>query len=136
MTERRSVLVVEDNEIDLEVIVRALRRWEPDLRVDALADGDEVVPWLLRAVRLPRLMLLDLGLVGRNGRAVLRDIRREPVLAELAVVVLTSSTDPRDVDECYAAGANGYLVKSIDIALLQSTLIAGVTYWMRHPIAS
>ena len=136
MSDPASVLVVEDTDADMEAIVRVLRRSHPHVRVDRLADGGEVAPWLLQAVPLPRVVLLDLNLVGKDGRDVLREIRREATLAELPVVVLTSSTNPRDVDECYAAGATGYLFKSVDFALLQSTLTAGIEYWLKQPLNS
>jgi len=133
MNDSPSVLVVEDSDVDMEAIVRVLQRSHPSVNVVQLTDGDEVVPWLLHAAPLPRLVLLDLNLVGRDGRAVLNDIRREAVLGELPVVVLTSSTDSRDVEECYAAGATGYLFKSVDFSLLHSTLTAGIEYWLRAP---
>lgn len=132
MPESSSVLVVEDNVFDLEAITRILRRSHPYLRVHPLADGGEGVRWLMSAARLPRLLLLDLNLGGKDGRDVLRDIRRESALERLPVVVLTSSTNPRDVEECYAAGATGYLFKSADFSLLQSTLTAGIEYWLRN----
>lgn len=136
MNDSPSVLVVEDSDADMEAIARVLRRSHPHVRVDRLADGDQVVPWLMNTGPLPRLVLLDLNLVGHDGRDVLREIRRTSVLAELPVVVLTSSTNPRDVDECYAAGATGYLFKSVDFSLLQSTLAAGIEYWLRQPLTS
>ncbi|SDT78357.1 response regulator [Actinoplanes derwentensis] len=136
MSDFPSVLVVEDSDVDMEAIVRVLRRSHPHVHVDRLADGGEAVSWLLKAARLPRVVLLDLNLVGKDGRDVLRGIRREAALAELPVVVLTSSTNPRDVEECYAAGATGYLFKSVDFALLQSTLTAGIEYWLRQPLSS
>jgi CheY-like chemotaxis protein len=133
MSDPLSVLVVEDSDADLDAIVRVLRRSHPHLTVDRLSDGDAVVAWLTNACPLPRLVLLDLTLVGRDGRDVLKDIRRQPALTKLPVVVLTSSTDPRDVDDCYAAGASGYLFKSVDFSLLQATLTAGVEYWLAEP---
>jgi len=125
-------LLVEDNDDDVTAITRALSQSYPALVVHRLVDGVDVVPWLAQAAALPRLVLLDLSLVEFDGYAVLAAIRADPALTELPVVVLTSSTNPSDVDRCYAAGATGYLFKSVDFALLRSTLTAALQYWLRE----
>lgn len=114
--------------------MRAVSRSFPDIALHRLPDGDKALAWLRHAASaLPDLVLLDLNLLAGDGREVLSAIREEPALRELPVVVLTSSTNPRDVDDCYSAGASSYLFKSVDFALLQTTLAAGLEYWLNAP---
>jgi CheY-like chemotaxis protein len=131
----KSVLIVEDSDEDMEAINRALSRSFPEIMVHRLPDGDGVIAWLTQhaAPELPSLVLLDLNLLTGDGREVLAAIRQERALQELPVVVLTSSTNPRDVNECYSAGASSYLFKSVDFSLLQTTLSAGLEYWLNAP---
>ena len=130
----KSVLIVEDSDEDMEAIKRALSRSFPEIMVHRLPDGDGVIAWLLHAASdLPSLVLLDLNLLTGDGREVLAAIREEPALQDLPIVVLTSSTNPRDVNECYSAGASSYLFKSVDFSLLQTTLTAGLEYWLNAP---
>lgn len=127
------MLIVEDSDEDTEAIKRALSRSFPDIAVYRLPDGEQVLPWLASAADLPALVLLDLNLLAGDGRQVLSAIRERPALRELPVVILTSSTNQRDVDDCYSAGASSYLFKSVDFALLQTTLAAGLQYWLDAP---
>ena len=130
MNEPLSLLLVEDSDLDVEAIARVITRSHPEVSMHRLSDGAQVVPWLLKAEPSPRVVLLDLNLIGTSGLEVLRAIREQQGLADLPVVVLTSSTNPRDVQQCYEAGATGYLFKSADFALLRSTLTAGLRYWL------
>jgi CheY-like chemotaxis protein len=128
------VLIVEDSAEDAETVRRALRRSHPQVELEHITDGSEVVGRLTTAtLPRPRLVLLDLNLVGFGGLGVLKAVRAEPSLGELPVVVLTSSTSPNDVDRCYAAGASSYLVKSIDFQLMRATVSNAVDYWLAEP---
>jgi CheY-like chemotaxis protein len=131
------VLLVEDSAEDVEAIRRALGRSHPLLRVEHVADGSRVLDRLL-ATDLPRpgLVLLDLNLAGTRGRSVLSGIRGRAELADLPVVVLTTSTSPRDVEQCYAAGANSYLFKPVSFELFQNVLNGAVEYWLRQDHAT
>ncbi|MFC0006537.1 response regulator [Micromonospora siamensis] len=124
------MLVVEDSDEDVEAITRAVGRSHPEVVLEVLRSGAEVLPRLTdpRAPR-PGLVLLDLNLPGDDGHRVLADIRRRPEFAELRVVVFTSSTAPDEVAACYAAGADSYLYKPVSFALFQSVLRGALDYW-------
>jgi two-component system, chemotaxis family, chemotaxis protein CheY len=77
-------------------------------------------------------MLLDFNLPGRDGLALLRQVRGETALAALPVVVFTTSVNPRDRDAFYAAGANAYHVKSVRYDLCLQTLEAIFDYWLNR----
>ncbi|WP_433206271.1 response regulator [Dactylosporangium sp. CS-047395] len=125
------VLFVEDSVQDVEAVRRALRRTHPAVHLEHLPSGEGVVARLTAGgLTRPRLLLLDLNLAGLSGIDVLRAVRAESSLDDLPVVVLTSSTNPRDVDACYAAGASSYLVKSVNFTLMRGAIANAVDYWI------
>src|SRR3954454_19254297 len=114
------VLQVEDNEADIRLTWEALREAGEDLRVSVVGDGEQALAFLRREEGFedaprPHLVLLDLNLPRKDGVEVLQEIRRDPALAPIPVIVLTSSSESRDVDACYAAGANAFVVKALEL---------------------
>ena len=63
----------------------------------------------------PGIILLDLNLPGTDGRDVLLEVKNDPDLKQIPIIVLTTSTDERDIRDCYAAGANSYIRKPVDL---------------------
>jgi DNA-binding response OmpR family regulator len=122
------VLLIEDDAQEAELIARALGR---GLVVETLTDGAAAVDRL--RVRRPRLVLLDLKMGGATGFDVLGAVRRAADLNTLPVVVLTSSSDPRDVERAYQLGAHGYVVKPIAHSRLAERLSAVTSFWLRTP---
>jgi len=138
MSERHGspILLVEDSPEDLETTRRAFRR--AGLRNPMLhcATGDDALDFLHRrgrytAVTAPRpgIILLDLNLPGTDGRTVLADIKAAEGLSEIPVVVLTTSTDRRDVEACYQAGANSYVQKPVDLDAFMNAIQRLHDYW-------
>jgi CheY-like chemotaxis protein len=76
------------------------------------------------------LVLLDLNTHGDDGRDALREIRSDDALKAVPVVVLSASANPRDLQFCYAQGANAYHVKPVDHALHLKMLQAVFAYWL------
>ncbi|MEM0983609.1 MAG: response regulator [Planctomycetota bacterium] len=77
------------------------------------------------------VVLLDINLPGMSGHEVLSRIRANPELAALPVVMLSSSSDPRDLSEAFEKHANGYVVKPIDFAEFNETIGGVDRYWSR-----
>ncbi|OWA02248.1 response regulator [Streptomyces sp. CS227] len=126
------VLVVEDSEEDVEAIERALNRSHPALHLEFTAHGDGLAERLLaRREELPGMILLDLNTRGEDGLEGLAALRARPELADLTVVVFTSSTAPADVDACYAAGADSYIYKPVNFDLFRTVLKGAVDYWLQ-----
>jgi CheY-like chemotaxis protein len=125
------LLVVEDSEEDAEAIERALSRTHPLLRLEIVGDGLGLVDRLLAADQVPGIILLDLNMPGLGGYSLLQAIRARPELAEVAVVVFTSSTAPAEVDACYAAGADSYIYKPLNFDLFRTVLKGAVDYWQQ-----
>jgi two-component system, chemotaxis family, response regulator Rcp1 len=114
------VLQVEDNEADVRLTREALREAGEELRLSVVGDGEQALAFLRREAGFedaprPQLVLLDLNLPRKDGVEVLQEMRQDPALAHIPVIVLTSSSAARDVDACYAAGANAFVVKSLEL---------------------
>jgi CheY-like chemotaxis protein len=121
MSSLRSLLLVEDNPNDVELTLTALK--EANLANDVVVanDGEQALDYLFRrgphADRtggMPAAILLDLKMPKVDGHEVLRQIRADPELRLVPVIVLTSSREERDLYRSYDSGANSYVVKPVD----------------------
>lgn len=113
------ILLVEDSPTDAQLAIEALRTNGIENRIHHVEDGEEAMEFLRREGRFslaprPDLILLDLNLPKRDGRAVLTEIRRDEDLRSLLVVVLTTSADERDILASYGLNANLYITKPVD----------------------
>jgi CheY-like chemotaxis protein len=75
------------------------------------------------------VVLLDLNLPGTDGREVLNEIKSHPDLRQIPVIVLTTSSDDRDVSACYKAGANSYVQKPVDLDGFMRAIERLNDYW-------
>jgi CheY-like chemotaxis protein len=128
---------VEDSPEDFETTERAFRRSGLKNPIFRCVDGDEALDFLHRRGRFaspdkaprPGVILLDLNLPGTDGREVLSEIKTDPHLKQIPVVVLTTSSDNRDVEACYRAGANSYIQKPVDIDGFMKAIERLNDYW-------
>jgi two-component system response regulator len=138
------ILLVEDNPSDLEVALRALKEHNVSENVQVARDGEEALDFIFcqgsfagrSQDELPRVILLDLKLPLIDGMEVLRRVRADARTRNVPVVVLTSSTEERDVVESYALGVNSYIAKPVDFDQFQDAMKAIGMYWLtlnRHP---
>jgi CheY-like chemotaxis protein len=129
----RPVLVVEDSDEDFETLGEAARRAGVVHELCRATSGD-VCLMLLRgegATRIqPALVLMDLNTPGIDGRDVLVGIKADPVLRVLPVVVITTSSNPKDLAFCYRAGANAYHVKPMRYVDHLELLLDVFAYWL------
>jgi len=137
-TVQRRVLVVEDSREDFAALVRALNKGGTDdgLTISHSWDGDEALDTLHSLVeageigRLPQVILLDLNLPGTDGREVIAELKSDELLRVIPIVVLTTSTNPFDIAECYSRGANGYCVKGGSGTTFVETVAAFKKFWL------
>jgi CheY-like chemotaxis protein len=105
-------------------------------RVLHVEDGEQALAVLegvkANTVTRPKLVLLDLRLPRVDGIQVLRHVRRTPELSNIPVVVFTTSTGARDIENAYANFVNSYLVKPEDITELNALLRGLSIYWRDH----
>lgn len=125
------ILLVEDLDSDAVLLREALRETGLGQDLVCVGDGKEALDLLHSGGPLPQLVLLDLNLPGVSGREVLRDIRSDPHLQELPVVVLTTSISPADVADAYRNHANAYVRKPNGFAALASVASAIRDFWVR-----
>jgi CheY-like chemotaxis protein len=125
------VLVVEDDPADVELLRLAFEQCTESLDVHVVGDGASALRALREGDVLPDWVLLDLNLPRANGKEVLKELRDDPVLAGLGVVVFSSSSSVQDVSESYALGANCYVEKPDQFANLITVLDKLARFWRR-----
>ncbi len=130
------ILLVEDDPNDVELIQLALDRYNFVNQLDVVTDGEQALDYLhgqrddASPRSLPRLVLLDLKLPKVDGIEVLRAIRNHPQTRELVVVVMTSSAEHQDLNDCYALGVNSYIVKPLEFQQFMDVARQIGFYWM------
>lgn len=129
------VLLVEDNEADVRLTREALREGGPPVRLSVVGDGEQALAFLRRdddyaEAPRPDLVLLDLNLPRKDGLEVLDELRADPELAALPVIVLTTSTADGDVTASYARGANCFLVKPHELDDFIAMIGAIRSFWL------
>ncbi|PAY18362.1 two-component system response regulator [Rhodopirellula sp. SM50] len=133
------ILIVEDSPEDFEATVRALKSSGLRNSLYRCSDGDEALDYLHRrgdyaspdSAPRPGIILLDLNLPGTDGREVLEEIKQDSELKKIPVVVLTTSTDERDIEACYEFGANSYIQKPVDLAGFVNAIQRLKDYWFQ-----
>jgi len=123
------VLLVEDNAADVVLLQEALREGGVELDLEVATDGERAMTDL-RDGMLPDLVLLDLNLPRKDGREVLAEMKADPALAEVPVIVLTTSQSPGDVAFAYRNHANAYVRKPNGLEQLIDVTRAIRDFWV------
>ena len=130
-TDTLHIVLVEDSDDDHDTVREAVRLSGLATRLSRVSDGDACLALLRRADTVrPALVLMDLSTPGADGREALREIKADPLLKTIAVVVVTASANPRDVDFCYGCGANAYHVKPVRYPEHLQMLARLLKYWL------
>lgn len=129
------VLYAEDDENDVFLMERVFIKLGIAQRLEVVPDGKMAVAYLsgrppYENREKPCLMLLDLSLPGRHGLDVLKWLKTEPALADLPVIVLTSSNQETDIHRAYLLGAQGYMIKPGDPSELARIVKSIQEYWL------
>lgn len=132
------ILIVEDNDSDEALILRALKKNNILNRIVVARDGAEALDYLFAtgayagrdASELPQVVLLDLNLPKVSGLDVLRRIRADARTKLLPVVILTSSKEERDLLTGYASGANSYVMKPVGFTEFSEAVRQLGLYWL------
>jgi CheY-like chemotaxis protein len=137
------ILLVEDNPDDVELTLRAFRKSNVANEIVVARDGVEALDYLFgtgthadrAGAPLPQMVLLDLKLPRIDGLQVLERVRANPRTKLLPVVILTSSTEERDLAVGYGLGANSYIRKPVDFQAFVEAVHQLGLYWLllNHP---
>jgi len=127
------VLLVEDNENDAELTIRALKKNHLANEIIWLKDGQEALDFLFGKIKkeyaIPKVVLLDIKMPKIDGIEVLRRIRMDETIAAMPVVVLTSSKQESDIVESYKLKVNSYIVKPVDFHQFVKCIKELGMYW-------
>ncbi len=143
LPDETDALLVQDNPLEVELTLRPLRDLDPGYRIGVARDGEEALDYLLGrgAYRhrlggpLPRLVLLDLRLPRVDGVEVLRALRSSPRAGAAPVVMLVPANEPRELAQCYQAGANSCVQKPVDFGAFYQTIQMVGRYWLGQNLA-
>ena len=132
------ILLVEDNQTDAELAIRALKKNNCANKLVWVKDGAEALDFLFatgafegRSIQNgPKVILLDLRLPKVDGMEVLRRVKEDARTRSIPVVVLTSSKEDRDVAESYQLGVNSYISKPVEFDEFAKTVAELGLYWL------
>jgi len=128
------VLHVEDNRGDIMLTKEAFNSIEMDIEFVEAYDGRKGLEYLRSGNMLPDLILLDINMPVLNGKEFLSEIKSDAKLRNIPVVVLTTSTDDRDIKDCYALYANAYINKTLDFMGFQKCIQDLAHFWFSHNV--
>lgn len=133
-TEPIGLLLVDDNDDDICIAREALAGTERFKIVGVARDGEEAMAYLRRQdahkdARIPDMILLDINMPKKNGIEVLLEIKADPALKHLPVIVYTTSQRDEDIQRAYGAGACSYIAKPVDFGELKTMMKTLELYW-------
>jgi CheY-like chemotaxis protein len=133
----KDILLVEDDTRDVELTLTALEEYNLANRVVVAQDGAEALDYLYRReayadrpANQPVIVLLDLQMPKVDGLEVLRQVKRDPALKTIPIVVLTSSDQDQDIVESYDLGVNAYVVKPVAFAKFVEAVKQLCLFWV------
>jgi CheY-like chemotaxis protein len=128
------ILLVEDNEDDAVIIQEVFSDMRLATLIHVVRDGEEALAYLQRTgkykvVRMPDIVLLDINMPKKNGFEVLEEIKKDPRLQSLPVIMLTTSHREEDIVRSYAKGACSYIHKLVDLDRFKHLIKQFEHYW-------
>ncbi|HEX3033861.1 MAG TPA: response regulator [Thermodesulfobacteriota bacterium] len=129
------ILLVEDNPGDVRLTIEALKEGKMINNVNIVGDGAEALAFLHQTGNYadaprPDLILLDLNLPKKDGREVLEEIKEDPELKRIPVVVLTTSQAEQDIHKVYDLHANCYITKPVDLDQFMKVVKSIEDFWL------
>jgi chemotaxis family two-component system response regulator Rcp1 len=129
------ILMVDDNPADIDLTSEVLAQSKQAFHVNAVNDGAEAISFLRHrgkyaASPVPDLVVLDLNLPHKNGREVLAEVKADPQLAKIPVVIFTTSQASADVMRSYELGANCYLRKPGNLPDFVAVVQSMANFWL------
>lgn len=129
MNNMLTILIADDDQEDRQMIQDALKESRLLNPLQFVGDGEALLKTLNEAAHLPGLILLDLNMPKKDGREALREIKSNPRLKRIPVVILTTSSAEEDVYRTYNLGVNSFITKPVTFASLVAVLKDVAHYW-------
>ena len=130
MQNSKPILLVEDDNVDVMTVKRALKDLKVSNQLVPVSNGEEAIGYLKKGnTTKPCFVLLDLNMPKMNGTEFLKIIKADKALKKIPVVILTTSNSEQDVIESFELGAAGFMVKSVDYEKFVETIQAIERYW-------
>ena len=128
----KEILLVEDSANDIRMMLLALKLNSREKNVATSVDGEQAMAYLTGREEgsRPDLIILDLNLPKKDGWQVLAECKADPRLKCIPIVVFSTSEMQRDVDRCYALGANSFVTKPFDLDAFQSAVGMIEDFWL------
>jgi len=128
------ILLIEDNLGDAQLIIEGIKENGREIHLDIFADGAEAMDFLHKKnsypnAKLPNIILLDLNLPKKNGEILLKEIKSDPKLRHIPIIILTVSQAEEDILQCYTLYANCYIIKPFEITNLMIYLNQLIHFW-------
>ena len=138
----KSILLAEDDPDDIYLISEAVDECKLDAVLSVVQDGEELLDYLYNRGKYdtgqlklrPDLILLDLNMPRKDGREALIEIKNDPTLRSIPVVVLTTSAAEEDLDSTYKSGASGFITKPVSFGELREIVNKIGAYWLKTVI--
>ncbi len=133
------ILVVEDNAGDRFLIQQTLKGICPDWKLHFAENGVDATDFLhqtgaFTAAPRPQLVIVDLNLPRKDGREVLAEIKQDPALQTIPVIIFSSSRIASDVENCYRLGANAFLTKPSELDDFTTAIKSLAQFWLQKAV--
>jgi CheY-like chemotaxis protein len=133
---QKTILIADDNQNDLDLALLALSDFRPEYNIEVVYDGVEVLQYLRLQARYkdrkpgnPKVIFLDLKMPRLDGIEVLRELKSDPSLKTIPVVIFSSSREDSDLEEAYQLAANAYVVKPVNFDQFEYTIKQLGMFW-------
>ncbi len=137
MQNSKPILLIEDDDVDVMTVKRAIRDLKVTNQLVSIGDGEEAIEYLrTESTTKPCIILLDLNMPKMDGAEFLKIVKEDKALKKIPIVILTTSNSDRDVIESFERGAAGYMVKSVDYEKFVETIRAIDQYWTLSKLPS
>ena len=135
LSQNVEILLVEDNPGDIRLIVEVLKEGKIHNNLSVVEDGEEALAYLRREgsyqdAIVPDIILLDLNLPKINGTEVLAEIKKDPLLKYIPVIILTTSEAEQDILKAYDLHANCYITKPVNLEQFLTVVRSIENFWL------
>lgn len=130
------ILLVEDNEGDIILTKEAFEECKVKTQISIAKNGQEALDFLFKrgqfsTSKKPDLILLDINIPIFNGHEVLKQIKSDSILKKIPVIMLTTSSSQKDIDEAYGNYCNSYIKKPLEISEFLTTILKIEDFWLQ-----